>query len=730
MRVISIIVLVAVLLLMCGTASAYIQYRPATNQIQIYLETTSANMSVIDAALEIQNDPTYGGPYPDVVTYNETGQYWIVNAFINLAGTVTLDISDTNVRFNNTVNQNGILGSTDTTLIIKNSSLMSVTDSSGTTANTNYATMEKIEAYNVSIEDVSFSYFDHVYVSANDKVYDKLTFVGCDSDVFLVRLSDNITVSNSEFFDSVGTHLRVYSSSNVTIHDIVSTNAGDYTSPATGRHNVVIGDDVAGREVVNFEIYNVTASGAGWSSIDTESNANTRNGYIHNCTVINSGHNAFDIHGGFNITLYDCTATDSDAENFMITSGDTSQDNTGNITLENCNSIGAAGYKVSGVNTFKILNCTATNPNVQPLSMLKALDGFISNFKSSGGTTGAVLQWDTTTNTPSRNISIINSDFGGDVELYNAYDICIVNTNNTVYSGAGNHNYTVLYPLNVRVLNTEGQPVDNAMITVTASTFSLNGFGETVTTAYTDSTGKLNESQLIYVADFLRDSSAGYTYYIVDVTASKDGETDSELAINPDATWRSSDIDNLNGTLYILILDVEGTGDPILVITDYSPADTTPEITVGNSQDFSITTSKLANISWLVDSVSQETNSSVTTDYYTYTGAVAGEHNVTAMAVNGTDLVQQSWTVTVSAASRPSTPTNPDQESALQKTKSIFALAIGLVLIAIMSMVAITLILAFNTGQFNSTIAMVVLAELVISAFAVIIFYSIYGALT
>jgi len=126
-----------------------------------------------------------------------------------------------------------------------------------------------------------------------------------------------------------------------------------------------------------------------------------------------------------------------------------------------------------------------------------------------------------------------------------------VDTSNGIDFSTGN--FSMLYPLNLRVLNTTNYSVSNALIAVDSLGTSMNYLGQQATTGYTNETGYLNASQMLYVADYLRDSSAGYTYYTFNATASKSGQTDSETSLNPDSTWLNS-----GGTLIALVLDVAG----------------------------------------------------------------------------------------------------------------------------------------------------------------------------
>jgi hypothetical protein len=639
------LIFLVLVVLSAGTSSAYVRYQPADNQIRIYVEAETANMSRIDAALEVQNDATYGGPYPNVVTYDEATGFWIINAYINMLGDTTLDLTDTKLKINNTYSQAGIATAGNNRVTLDNTTILSVTDSTGNTLNTNGASQESVLLYNPPVfRNVNISYLDHTYVyQVYNLTMSNITSIGCDSPALLVHTGDNITIENGYFEDAVGTHLWIEDVTNFDVSNIQSYNAGDYTSPATGRYNILVQGACN-----DFVITDCILNGSGWSSLNFALYGTDYpyNGTISNITIENSGHNGIDVHRAANLSFNDIWVNNSDSNNYVVTSGVVEQA-TNNIKITNSSSYNAGagvGFLITYVSDCLFVNNYDDGNSGSSFSTLWALD---TQFINCTGDSGIGLS--RTENSPypwSNNVSVINC---GDTEIRNTYasDTKIVNSNasNIVLT---NGNYTLAYPINIKVENSTGYAIDNAQIDITTTGLSLNGYGSSTTTAYTDSTGKLNESQLIYVADFLRDSSTGYTYYTVDVQASKDGSTDSELAINPDSSWYSPDLDNLNGTLVTLTLDVEGSGEPMLAISDFTPTDTTPSLTLGESLNFTVTTSKAANITWYSNGVQKVFTENKTTSYYDKTPSAAGEYNVTVIATDGVDTVSQTWIWTVS----------------------------------------------------------------------------------
>jgi hypothetical protein len=122
----------------------------------------------------------------------------------------------------------------------------------------------------------------------------------------------------------------------------------------------------------------------------------------------------------------------------------------------------------------------------------------------------------------------------------------------------GGGEYTLLQPLNARVLNTTGVPVVNANLTINVT--GLDSIGNVFVNTTTDNNGC--PVSPIYVSDYFRDSVEGYTYYNSStVTASKLNKSNTSVPFNPDETWLSDNSSEPNGTSVIVMLDVAGEGE-------------------------------------------------------------------------------------------------------------------------------------------------------------------------
>lgn len=362
----------------------------------------------------------------------------------------------------------------------------------------------------------------------------------------------NITVKNTTYLRG----LYFTGVKNSTIYNLHAENIGSYTSPTTNQEGIAFESACD-----NITLSDVYINDTAWSSLLIS--GNSTNFDVNNVTINYSGHNGLDIHWARYIDISDIDISNSVSNNAIITySGADYQTN--NINIYDVSSTNAGtdiGIKITTAKNILVHNYTSVNDG-SGFSSLDSDNVTLINGSISSATNGITLTYLTTTDKNAKNTTIINTEITGctnDIVQQDADNTRIVNTNVTI--DLINGDYSVLYPINIKVENTTGLVVANAEVTVTTSGLSLNGYGVETLTAYTDTDGKLNESQQLYVADFLRDSSAGYTYYTVDVQASKDGKTDSELDINPDSSWYSSDLDNLNGTLITLTLDVPGEGE-------------------------------------------------------------------------------------------------------------------------------------------------------------------------
>lgn len=109
---------------------------------------------------------------------------------------------------------------------------------------------------------------------------------------------------------------------------------------------------------------------------------------------------------------------------------------------------------------------------------------------------------------------------------------------------------------------------------------------------------------------------------------------------------------SIDGVGQIAAWNVTGTeGAPVITLSD--PSSSSVSDNVGDSRTFTATVSRTSDMTWSLDGVDVQTNSSVDSSSYTNSSAVEGTHTLTVNAVdgNGTAAESKSWTWTVSSSS-------------------------------------------------------------------------------
>ncbi len=91
-----------------------------------------------------------------------------------------------------------------------------------------------------------------------------------------------------------------------------------------------------------------------------------------------------------------------------------------------------------------------------------------------------------------------------------------------------------------------------------------------------------------------------------------------------------------------------------LSITDSNPSSDTPASTVGDSQEFNVTTNQDCEIKWYIDNSLVQTNSSISVASYVNSTAPVGSYNITAVTSNVNGTPQRTWTWNVSSMAAPS----------------------------------------------------------------------------
>ena len=468
-----------------------------------------------------------------------------------------------------------------------------------------------------------------------DSNWYNVTWDNCYYGIIGQTAIENVTFNNFTFQNLnpvFGYGIRKVIIHNSTLNNINAINVGEYTGysgdDATGSYGFQISgnNNIANNLYVNgsrYSGYNIGGSnwtGTNWTAIRTHHNAmelQFTNSTIDGLMIQNNT-----IHGLFSDVGFE-DPFDPVANNIFK-----------NLTIYDTGS-GYAIYQGRVFNTlFQNAILTGNAIDVQYGTNIT-----FTNISHLSGTTGFVI--DNYGNSPynySENIKIINSVFSGINQILYSSNVSLVNSHYNSLSGFNDADYSLLYPLNVLVTNTTGYPVDNAELTVTANTFSINGLGQEVTTAHTDITGKLNESELIYVADFLRDSSSGFIYYSPVLTASKDNEQDVILDISPDPSWYRED-PNIPTYTITAILPDEATNGPH--ITGFAPSEDNP-FTAGESKKFQVWSDEtLTTMKWYVNGNPMSSGS------MEYVWEVeSGTNTIMFTGSNANGAVVQTWEVT------------------------------------------------------------------------------------
>lgn len=562
----------------------------------------------------------------------------------------------------------------------------------------------------------------------------------------------NFTVSDIDSHANTGVLMQ--GCSNGYLENI--TNEGIWTGGAsTGGRGIYIIDNGrtnTGNNNITVDAFHFTKSGYAGITVNgvKDTNITYRNGYMHT-----GYHNAIDIRGDSTTleNIYVANYTDSNGQSMAV--ANSSYHYLENLTFDGKGLRWGTGSD-NVINGLVFQNITGTDGG--NVDRILGIDNLHDNssiiglgFESKLVDIANVIQFFNAGEYPGSypymgvtNFSIIDSDLtafgttGNNIQIYTGQNIKLVNTKASVgYYGTPDYstNWLYWYP-NIRVLNTTGSPVQNAVITV--NTPAVNGWGQEQATFYTDSNGRLydsgNRSNWLAVPELYRDASGIIESYTSTITATKDGLSDTAVYTASSADY-SSDVSSLSGTLTTLTLDVEGSGEAPLAISDFTPTDTTPSITLGDSLNFTVTTSKTADIQWFSNGDLKVTTNDKTSSYYDKTPSSSGEYNITAIADDGVDTVSQTWTLTVTEAAGGSDETTSNQNADIWiKNISILSIVTLIMIIAIplTAMMAIRRDGELPEGSMNKiTVAMIMLMILaVIITLGTAVMEHISGAFT
>jgi hypothetical protein len=372
---------------------------------------------------------------------------------------------------------------------------------------------------------------------------------------------DNITITNGD--PVYGSGLKNFDVNNCVFSNISTKNTGDYTNPATGSYGLSFSGS---NNIVKDCIFN----GSSWSTFNifTGSAENPSNNTIINVTVINSGHNGFEVEGN-DSTFKNISVYNSNAHNFFQVGKQNWQKMSVNNTYENIYSYnpGTTGMKISeGSDNISVINYTAnlTTVNSIGLSIDDCSNATLINCTVNGnkkGLCGVQLTRWSGTFYYDKDHTIIDPNFYNctytDIYDYYSTNLHIINSQESIISSNGD--YTSYYYPNITVKNSQGQPVQDAVITVNTS--ALNGLGKYQKSFFTDSNGKLydngNRSNWLAIPDVIGNESSTI-YCSTNITAAKNGQTDS-TTVDPSNSWYSPNPASFKGPEIVLTLDTDSS---------------------------------------------------------------------------------------------------------------------------------------------------------------------------
>jgi len=390
-----------------------------------------------------------------------------------------------------------------------------------------------------------------------------------------------------------------------------------------------------------------------------------------NITVLRAGHNGFDLHGQWNVTLRDVTTGDSDDENFMIMSPN-------NVTGDHLIHNKTGAVDVRAVTTVShdiyIYNLTVLN-TIKPqittgsdISWTRFVNVWLENATATNSTKFGLINY-------GENLTIINATvtnmisneaitLGGggtygyinDTELvdcsfssptYNPQIYLMVSRNTSlinVYSDGGikrdngaNNEHTLYYYLNIKAIDSDGVPVPG--VVVSSNTSTRNGYGQPHASSVTDVNGKLydggNRSNWMAIPDYYRNDS-GFIYYSPEISLNSGGSSLSYIVNNSDF-WYTPNPAQPKYTITTIFNDSTD-----LHFTGYAPSIDENMYSEGDTVQFQIWANEpLTYVSWKKDGVVVQNSTSTT--YQTVLTDAPVTVDITGASQTGT--LSKSWVV-------------------------------------------------------------------------------------
>ncbi len=346
--------------------------------------------------------------------------------------------------------------------------------------------------------------------------------------------------------------------------------------------------------------------------------------------------------------IFSCTATETGTISSIALYMNTSSSPWTAVSTQS-NSSTSANFLVSSLSqgTY-IWNCLATNSNSETASASSNYSLTISTLAFSG----IIANYSITEDTNSSALFDLDSYFTGASSYTfsgNSSILLSIDSSNQItiepsanFTGSQNITITGVYgsstktsnEILINVTNTNDAP----LMTNSLSDITLEK--NTVTTLDMDD----------YFTDIDPSTTWNYSLSASHISLSQDGET---ITLTPETDWEGSEsatITASDGSAEItsnsFAITVGSTSNTAPSIDSYSP-DSDPNLEVGDTQDFTITTSdaeeESLTITWTLDDATQ----SDTDESYSFTASEEGVFTLEATVSDGIDKTSQSWTITV-----------------------------------------------------------------------------------
>jgi hypothetical protein len=336
----------------------------------------------------------------------------------------------------------------------------------------------------------------------------------------------------------------------------------------------------------NTVLRNVFVNDSSYGALNIEGDGSVYGIHGYNVTTGWAAHNSCDLHGGsghyfdglvcFNgmeqaallITGYDSTFKNLKLSNVRgncleldsPTSG--GSDYCYNNTFENVELSGSVrGAQLLASHGNKFINVTSTNAPDEP-------GIYLGTYDDSG-------TWFSPKNT------IIVDYSGSNVAwLEGGSNNVFINPKWSRLDYQGGDYWTYYYP-DIVVKDSDGNPVKGA--TVTFSTDSKNGYGDSKKSFVTDSSGKLGGSRANWAAiPYQHNSKSGSQTYKTTITAFLSGQSKS-IDVTPSGAWYSASHEALAGPLQTITLGMQGETNTTIEPPVIPPTNNTTNLPANNT---------------------------------------------------------------------------------------------------------------------------------------------------